>query len=441
MVFKGTLRAVKNITNGYSDAEAKVRTVTSSESDLPSGAQMHELAEMSFNHEDFIDIVTMLDKRLNDKGKYWRHVYKSLTVLEYLLHSGSPKVAQYFRDNIYLIKTLTEFQHIDDNGRDVGADVRARARELSRLLADDKSLADARRRRKQMRDRMTGKQNNGSDDETSESQPRPQQAKRPSREEQDFQRALQLSEEEEADRQRQLAEQSKEGLFDDPKPAPSNLIDLTIDESQPWQLQPQMTTVSYSPYYPTAVHSQLTAFDPYAQQAQYEAMLQAEYARQQAEAADQQQQYYALQLQFQAAQLQASQQSPLVPQKSAFGSVKPFPSITPRLPHAHLLVQSSNNPFASNNPFGQPTPVPTPQLSQSPLPRTERGGRPPSTASVSSRASSLAPRTPVSSRADALSAILTSAGPGGVDTFGNVGPLRYGSSAFGRAAQRTATGL
>lgn len=49
MVFKGTLRAVKNVTNGYSDAEAKVRTVTSNDSTLPSGAQMHELAQLSHN--------------------------------------------------------------------------------------------------------------------------------------------------------------------------------------------------------------------------------------------------------------------------------------------------------------------------------------------------------------------------------------------------------
>lgn len=49
MVFKGALRAVKNVTNGYSDAEAKVRTATNSENVIPSGAQMHELAQMSYN--------------------------------------------------------------------------------------------------------------------------------------------------------------------------------------------------------------------------------------------------------------------------------------------------------------------------------------------------------------------------------------------------------
>ena len=181
----------------------------------------------------------MLDKRLNDKGKYWRHVYKvrmlrmgpsllsdadkssqSLAVLEYLLHSGSPQVAQYFRDNIYLIKTLTEFQHIDDSGRDVGADVRARARDLSRLLGDDKSLAETRRRRKHMRDRMAGRQVSESDDEKPEA-PRPsQQPKKPSREEQDMQRAMELSEQDEAERRRRLAEQGKDGLFDDAKSAP-----------------------------------------------------------------------------------------------------------------------------------------------------------------------------------------------------------------------------
>ena len=148
--------------------------------------------------------------------------HQSLLVLEYLLHSGSPKVAQYFRDNIYIIKTLAEFQHIDDNGRDVGADVRLRARELSRLLVDDKSLAETRHRRKQMRDRMAGKRINESDDEGSEAprRPQPQQPKKPSREEQQIQRALQLSEQDEAERRRRLAEQGKEGLFDDPKPAP-----------------------------------------------------------------------------------------------------------------------------------------------------------------------------------------------------------------------------
>ena len=69
---------------------------------------------------DFYEIMDMLDKRLNDKGKNWRHVLKSLKVLDYCLHEGSELVVTWARKNIYIIKTLREFTYIDDEGRDVG---------------------------------------------------------------------------------------------------------------------------------------------------------------------------------------------------------------------------------------------------------------------------------------------------------------------------------
>ena len=36
----------------------------------------------------------MIWKRLNDHGKNWRHVYKALVLLEYLIKTGSEKVAK-----------------------------------------------------------------------------------------------------------------------------------------------------------------------------------------------------------------------------------------------------------------------------------------------------------------------------------------------------------
>lgn len=62
----------------------------------------------------------MIDKRLNDKGKNWRHVLKALKVLDYCLHEGSELVVTWARQSIYIIKTLREFQYIDEDGRDVG---------------------------------------------------------------------------------------------------------------------------------------------------------------------------------------------------------------------------------------------------------------------------------------------------------------------------------
>jgi epsin len=34
---------------------------------------------------------------------------------------GSENVVLYARENIYVVKTLKEFQHLEENGKDVGA--------------------------------------------------------------------------------------------------------------------------------------------------------------------------------------------------------------------------------------------------------------------------------------------------------------------------------
>lgn len=69
---------------------------------------------------EFYEIMDMLDKRLNDKGKNWRHVLKALKVLDYCLHEGSELVVTWGKQNIYIIKTLREFMYVDEEGRDVG---------------------------------------------------------------------------------------------------------------------------------------------------------------------------------------------------------------------------------------------------------------------------------------------------------------------------------
>ncbi|CEI94451.1 Putative EH domain binding protein epsin 2 [Rhizopus microsporus] len=96
----------------------------------------------------------MLDKRLNDKGKNWRHVFKALVVLDYLLHFGSENVVLYAKENVYVIKTLREFQHLDDAGRDVGHNVRQRANEVTSLILDDQRLRDERKSRHSLQDRV-----------------------------------------------------------------------------------------------------------------------------------------------------------------------------------------------------------------------------------------------------------------------------------------------
>ncbi|SPN97259.1 related to clathrin binding protein ENT2 [Cephalotrichum gorgonifer] len=256
------MRSVKNVTKGYSTVQVKVREATSNDTWGPTGTQMSEIAQLTYNAgADFMDIMDMLDKRLNDKGKNWRHVLKALKVLDYCLHEGSERVVTWARQNIYIIKTLREFQYTDEEGRDVGQNVRVAAKELTALILDDERLRSERTDRRSWKSRVTGLEESAppgagsyhqrprdrprrddEDDaeyrlaiEASKAQEEEDRRNRESRhgvdpDDEDLRKALQLSKEEEENRRRELERTNP--LFDDG--------DL-IDTNAPPQTQTQFT--------------------------------------------------------------------------------------------------------------------------------------------------------------------------------------------------------
>ncbi|KAK0155161.1 Epsin-3 [Merluccius polli] len=149
-------RQVKNIVHNYSEAEIKVREATSNDPWGPSSSLMTEIADLTFNVVAFAEVTGMLWKRLNDSGKNWRHVYKALTLLDYLLKTGSERVAQQCRENAFTIQTLRDFQYVDRDGRDQGANVREKARQLVCLLRDEERLRQERSQALKTKERMAG---------------------------------------------------------------------------------------------------------------------------------------------------------------------------------------------------------------------------------------------------------------------------------------------
>ncbi|CAD5124488.1 DgyrCDS12769 [Dimorphilus gyrociliatus] len=136
-------RTIKNVVKNYSDAQVKVREATSNDPWNPSSTLMAGIADLTYNVVAFTEIMQIIWKRLNDHGKNWRHVYKSLVLLDYIVKTGSEKVAQQCRENIYVIQTLKDFQYMDDN-RDQGASVREKAKQLVALLKDEERLKNER---------------------------------------------------------------------------------------------------------------------------------------------------------------------------------------------------------------------------------------------------------------------------------------------------------
>lgn len=81
----------------------QILDATSNEPWGPHGSYLAEIAQATRNQYEYQMIMTVIWKRINDTGKNWRHVYKGLTVLEYLVAHGAERVIDDIREHAYQI--------------------------------------------------------------------------------------------------------------------------------------------------------------------------------------------------------------------------------------------------------------------------------------------------------------------------------------------------
>ncbi|XP_004489132.1 clathrin interactor EPSIN 2 [Cicer arietinum] len=126
--------------------EQKVLDATSNEPWGPHGSLLADIAQATRNPHEYQMIMSVVWKRINDTGKNWRHVYKALTVLEYLVAHGSERVIDEIREHAYQISTLSDFQYIDSSGRDQGNNVRKKSQSLVILVNDKERIVEVRQK-------------------------------------------------------------------------------------------------------------------------------------------------------------------------------------------------------------------------------------------------------------------------------------------------------
>lgn len=421
---KSAVRIGKNYIKGYTDTQIKIREATSNDPWGPSGSQLNELSQLSHNPTDFIEMMEILDKRLNDKGKNWRHVFKALSVLDYLLHAGSDSVWNYFHDNIYIVKTLKEFQYIDDSNIDQGINVRQKAKDITALLLDESRMRQ--RRRMRMEDETRRRDPNDFSDEAGRRRRQQREQERISAEDRELEQALaesrRMAEEEEARRRREAEDESnlQQALAasreeEEKRKKNETLIDLDKDEG-PSTMQPQYT--SFIPFQPTG-------FNPFFQaQMQQQYMQQQEYQRQLAlQQAAQQYQYMMTQ------QQQQQQQAMMQQQPTGFGSNNPW------------LAQTASTPTTpASQPQPQPQPEPEPSALASDTLINLEGPEDPEPLIKTKPKVQGPPRVKVSNMNPELDRLLASGD--GIDTFGNTGDMRLGPNAamWHQAMQQQRTG-
>ncbi|GIY58522.1 clathrin interactor 1 [Caerostris extrusa] len=147
---------VTNVVMNYTEVEAKVREATNDDAWGPTGQLMQEIAQSTFTYEHFPEVMGMLWKRMLHDKRNWRRLYKSLLLLGYLVRNGSERVVTSAREHIYDLRSLENYSHIDEFGRDQGINVRQRTRDLIEFIQDDDKLREERKKAKKAKDKYVG---------------------------------------------------------------------------------------------------------------------------------------------------------------------------------------------------------------------------------------------------------------------------------------------
>ncbi|KAG1746036.1 uncharacterized protein EDB91DRAFT_1268988 [Suillus paluster] len=154
---KSMYNQAKNVVLNVSEMESKVRDATNDEPWGASSTLMQEIAQGTFNFQNFNEIMPCIYARFMEKeARQWRQIYKALQLLEYLVKHGSERVVDDARSHISTLKMLRNFHYIDDKGKDEGQNVRNRARELVELLSDVDNIRVERRKAKANRHKYIG---------------------------------------------------------------------------------------------------------------------------------------------------------------------------------------------------------------------------------------------------------------------------------------------
>ncbi|XP_065183321.1 epsin-1-like [Sycon ciliatum] len=137
-------RHIKHKVGQFTPIQVKVRDATSNDPWGPPTALLADISDAAQNPDILDEIFQIIWKRLGDDGKNWRHVFKSLVLVEYLIKTGPLSIMEMCSAQAYCINTLKNFQFEDKDGKDHGANVRDKAKQISALLKDPDLMREQR---------------------------------------------------------------------------------------------------------------------------------------------------------------------------------------------------------------------------------------------------------------------------------------------------------
>ncbi|XRB13297.1 ENTH domain-containing protein [Pseudoscourfieldia marina] len=146
----------RQVAYNLSDLELKVEEATNLDPWGPHGSLMSDIASSTLDRSAYAEIMGVIARRLQSPPESWRHIYKSLLLLEHLIKHGSTRVVDELRQNMSAMERLKRFQYKDQKGQDQGLNVRNRAELLISLLESPDQIREEREKARKNREKYSG---------------------------------------------------------------------------------------------------------------------------------------------------------------------------------------------------------------------------------------------------------------------------------------------
>ncbi|ESQ41136.1 hypothetical protein EUTSA_v10013137mg [Eutrema salsugineum] len=164
-VFDQTVREIKREVNlkvlKVPEMEQKVLDATDNEPWGPHGTALAEIAQATKKFSECQMVMSVLWTRLSETGKDWRYVYKALAVIDYLISNGSERAVDEIIEHTYQISSLTSFEYVEPNGKDLGINVRKKAENIVALLNNKEKISEIRDKATANRNKYVGLSSTG----------------------------------------------------------------------------------------------------------------------------------------------------------------------------------------------------------------------------------------------------------------------------------------
>eukprot|EP01012_Entosiphon_sulcatum_P040868 TRINITY_DN54603_c0_g1_i1.p1 TRINITY_DN54603_c0_g1~~TRINITY_DN54603_c0_g1_i1.p1 ORF type:complete len:412 (-),score=91.41 TRINITY_DN54603_c0_g1_i1:107-1342(-) len=154
---KKKLYTFKATVKGYPEIKTRVKVATNLDPWGPTTEQMKEICDACHGYEDKKLIMKALWKRITtSSNKDWPHIYKALAIFEYLLLHGPESVAVDVQQQAYNLKTLHDFQSVDEKGKDNGLAIREKSKKIVEWVSNTAILQEERSKATALQDRLRG---------------------------------------------------------------------------------------------------------------------------------------------------------------------------------------------------------------------------------------------------------------------------------------------